>query len=713
MTTPTLTKISTHIATQFPEFIRSEGPRFVEFLKSYYEQAEQVDEAVYAARTITNNQDIDATAAVLLEYFRREFLANIPVNILADRRLVTKHIRKFYRARGSADAYRFLFRILFNTEIDFYYPGDDILRCSDGRWVVETILTVGNPKTGDPTLWEGDIVTGGSSSSRGRVEGVTKSIYAGTESWELTLSNVIGNFDDEETITNTDTGEYASINVNTAPLNHVVLSGSGAFHENDNTLLITEPSTVASGAEGKITETNDLTSLTFKILRSGKGYRLNSRIIIGPSTGFGANFSITGLANTENININADKINSLKNVVLNTGLRFNSLGTNSTVLFSNLAISNVSSTILSALTFYANTVGRISQITLLTTGAGYNKLVANGIPTVTVIDDEISDKNLPDGYGGIKGRNANIVANNAPGALVKFKLTKPGIAYNKNEPVILLNNTKGIGIINETTIDQQQSGLSVTLRRQNSYSGIGSSIPGGLTTRKGRYTDTKGFLSWNNRLQDNKYYQEFSYVIKSNVIFDLFSIPVRKLLHPAGTQFFGTYTIVNDLNLSLSVDPQPSNIEFTITFDLNTLSEYLVIAATADSVMDSESISIIDESTYLDVVTNDPDESWTNMAGTIHFRDLTVIMAFTAVEIRDWANTHISFFVSESNSAMFGLGTSFTSFTPVPGETIIIVATSEATANGLYTITRSANNTFAEIAPPYAGNLLANGYVRF
>src|SRR3990167_8333315 len=112
MNTTTPNSISNFIESQFPEFIRNEGPRFVAFVEAYYEQASQVDEAVYAARRITQNQDVDETTAVLLEYFRREFMANVPTSMLADKRLVTKHIREFYRARGSADAYRFLFRIL-------------------------------------------------------------------------------------------------------------------------------------------------------------------------------------------------------------------------------------------------------------------------------------------------------------------------------------------------------------------------------------------------------------------------------------------------------------------------------------------------------------------------------------------------------------------------------------------------------------------------
>ena len=120
-------KVSPLIEQQFPEYIRENGPRFVAFMEAYYEYMEQTGKAGHAVRTLNDNQDIDRTVVEFVEYFRREFALSIPKSALADKRLIVKHIREFYRSRGSQKSFKFLFHILFGSEVNFYYPGEDIL----------------------------------------------------------------------------------------------------------------------------------------------------------------------------------------------------------------------------------------------------------------------------------------------------------------------------------------------------------------------------------------------------------------------------------------------------------------------------------------------------------------------------------------------------------------------------------------------------------
>lgn len=707
MATSEYTSIASHIAAQFPEFIRNEGPRFVKFVEAYYEQASQIDEAVYAARRITENQDIDEATAVLLEYFRREFMANVPTSMLADKRLVTKHIREFYRARGSADAYRFLFRILFGEEIDLFYPGESILRTSDGRWVVETVLAVGAPMTGNPTEWEGHIITGGTSAAVGRVESVTKSTYAGVATWELILSNVNGNFAGEELVTNSVTLDTATVNTSSGPLGRMELLLGGAFHRSDDALSFSEPAGTGTGATGLVTATSDESALTFKIIRSGKGYRTTSRCLVGGSTGRGAAFAVTALANTESINLNSDLINSVKNVVLNTGPLFPSLGSNTTTLSANLASANIYSTIISGLRFAPVTVGRISQITLTNPGSGYNRHIANGIPIITVIDDEVAEIGLPDGYGGFKGRDAVVIANNAPGAMTTLRISTPGSAYNKNELLVALNSTLGTGTVDETSVDTQQTGLAVTLRRQASYSATGTSIPGGTTLTRGRYIDTKGFLSWNNRLQDNDYYQEYSYVVIAPVLFNLFQTPVKTLLHPAGTKLFGTYLMQSTLDMSGVTVDMSVELDIPTTIEYPTIIGFLDVDGAAINIPEEEIFNTADESINIDAVSNTV--VWTTMAGTVSIIDTTIISPFAANLISTFASIPISVFMD--NRMLIGTGTTFTAITPP--HNIVIVSTSSAAANGLYTITAVYSDVVATFEPIYVDSTLVSGYILY
>ena len=51
-----------------------------------------------------------------------------------------KLINEFYRAKGTPNSLKFLFRALYNEEIDIYYPKEDILKASDGKWILPLAL---------------------------------------------------------------------------------------------------------------------------------------------------------------------------------------------------------------------------------------------------------------------------------------------------------------------------------------------------------------------------------------------------------------------------------------------------------------------------------------------------------------------------------------------------------------------------------------------
>ena len=191
-------KISSQIDSQFPGFIREEGPNFVAFLKAYYEYMEQSGNVVEATRRIPDIQDIDRTVDDFIEYFRREFMINIPKNVLANKRLLAKHIREFYRSRGSQESYKFLFRAIFDKEIEFYYPGDDILRASDGRWVKEVVLRVAKPFNIDPNYLLGRKIIGETSKAVATVQSILAVEASGITLYDLTIENLTGVFLDGE-----------------------------------------------------------------------------------------------------------------------------------------------------------------------------------------------------------------------------------------------------------------------------------------------------------------------------------------------------------------------------------------------------------------------------------------------------------------------------------------------------------------------------------
>ena len=70
----------------------------------------------------------------------------------------------------------------------------------------------------------------------------------------------------------------------------------------------------------------------------------------------------------------------------------------------------------------------------------------------------------------------------------------------------------------------------------------------------GEYITNNGFLSDDIYLQDNYFYQQFSYLITSSEQFDNYKNIVDKTVHPAGMIMFGEFEINNEFDLSRNID---------------------------------------------------------------------------------------------------------------------------------------------------------------
>ena len=197
----TYAKISTLVENHFPEFMRTDGPNFVAFLEAYFEWMEQTGYVVDATKNVLSYRMIDTTLDAYIAYFKEELLHTIPLDILADKALLAKHIKQFYRAKGSEKSFKLLFRILYNDDVDFYYPGTDILRASDGKWVINRTIRV----VASDTVFgmEGFQIVGGNTDAIAIVERVQKFTSDGVEVMDLFLSNIVGTFVSNEIVTST------------------------------------------------------------------------------------------------------------------------------------------------------------------------------------------------------------------------------------------------------------------------------------------------------------------------------------------------------------------------------------------------------------------------------------------------------------------------------------------------------------------------------
>ena len=77
---------------------------------------------------------------------------------------------------------------------------------------------------------------------------------------------------------------------------------------------------------------------------------------------------------------------------------------------------------------------------------------------------------------------------------------------------------------------------------------------GALVKYPGYFTSNAGFLDDSIFIQDSKYYQAFSYVIRIDERLESYKSAVKTMLHPAGMALFGEYNITNNINLSVALE---------------------------------------------------------------------------------------------------------------------------------------------------------------
>jgi len=135
-------KTAVLIQKQIPEFILEDSPRFLSFMEAYYEFLDNTVSGV--SKDLRYIADIDDNLDIFEQQFFNTFLKYLPRNTAINKEFIIKNIMPLYLSKGSEKSFKYLFRLLFNEEATISYPGQNILRASDGRWVYENILRIDN-----------------------------------------------------------------------------------------------------------------------------------------------------------------------------------------------------------------------------------------------------------------------------------------------------------------------------------------------------------------------------------------------------------------------------------------------------------------------------------------------------------------------------------------------------------------------------------------
>jgi hypothetical protein len=147
---PEKTNLSTLIDSTIPIFIQEDYQSFVNFIRKYYKFLEKSNNPFLVPYKQNDFSDVDTTIDYFVLDFYKQFMPDFPENLAVDtvtksqinKKTLIKNIKKFYDSKGTFDSYRFLFRILFDTKVDIYYPRERIIKASNSDWISKTSIKI-------------------------------------------------------------------------------------------------------------------------------------------------------------------------------------------------------------------------------------------------------------------------------------------------------------------------------------------------------------------------------------------------------------------------------------------------------------------------------------------------------------------------------------------------------------------------------------------
>ena len=140
-------KTSLLVNRQVPEFVREEYPLFITFLEAYYEyletkQGTQINDLTTKAKDLKYLSDVDSSIEDFESNFFNSYATLIPKDVEVDKAFLIKNVLPLYLAKGSESAFKLLFRMLFNDEVNIILPKNNVLRASDGKWIIDNVLRI-------------------------------------------------------------------------------------------------------------------------------------------------------------------------------------------------------------------------------------------------------------------------------------------------------------------------------------------------------------------------------------------------------------------------------------------------------------------------------------------------------------------------------------------------------------------------------------------
>ena len=140
-------KTSLLINRQVPEFVREEYPNFIAFLEAYYEfletkQGTQKNDLITTSKNLRYVSDVDTSIADFESNFFNTYAELLPREVEVGKATLIKHILPLYLAKGNEKSFKLLFRLLYDEEVQIIQPKLNVLKASDGKWLIENAFRI-------------------------------------------------------------------------------------------------------------------------------------------------------------------------------------------------------------------------------------------------------------------------------------------------------------------------------------------------------------------------------------------------------------------------------------------------------------------------------------------------------------------------------------------------------------------------------------------
>ena len=209
--------ISSYIDELVPDHVESTYPDLVNFLKTYALYLERSNDSGFYLNALDIQRDIDHVEENLLTELQNEIGVAVPRDFATDPRMFYKRLVEFYKSRGTPESITAFFRMIYDDEVETYFPYVDVLNPSDGDWTDQaaavqadrTAFTpintftisgtptevTGNNDAGNPALFDDDIVFVNNDYKTPGTD-YTESVYSdSTTKYKLTFASALSNGD--------------------------------------------------------------------------------------------------------------------------------------------------------------------------------------------------------------------------------------------------------------------------------------------------------------------------------------------------------------------------------------------------------------------------------------------------------------------------------------------------------------------------------------